>query len=154
MVTIKPFDTITNIMTFEEEISRLNNKDYLLWLQKLSDLINIFFHWENTFITFHDRINLSKSLLKKYMYNVDSLELGIDYISMIQEKVQMDYECYFDLLNELFEYNDTHNVNIDKQTKNEIFLFKFYINKSIVQENIKSKNIKYLIKWLHEPSVM
>jgi hypothetical protein len=150
----KTFDTITNIMTFEEEISRLNNKDYLLWLQKISDLINIFFYWENTFISFHERMDLCKSLLKKYMYNVDSLELGIDYINIIQEKVQMDYSCYYDLLNEIYEYNNTHNVTIDKQTKNDIFLFKFHINKSIVQENIKTKNIKYLIKWLHEPSVM
>ena len=99
-------------------------------------------------------MDLCKSLLKKYMYNVDSLELGIDYINIIQEKVQMDYSCYYDLLNEIYEYNDTHNVTIDKQTKNDIFLFKFHINKSIVQENIKTKNIKYLIKWLHEPSVM
>ena len=38
-----------------------------------------------------------------------------------------------------------------KENKNEYILFKFHIHKSIVQENIKNKNIKYLVKWLHEP---
>ena len=39
----KTFDTITNIMTFEEEISKFNNKEYLMWLNKISRLINVFF---------------------------------------------------------------------------------------------------------------
>ena len=147
----KTFDTITNIMTFEEEISKLNTKEYVIWLSELSNLINIFFYWDNSYMTFDERMSLSKNLLKKYMYNIDKLELAIDYIHLIQEKVYMDYSGYFDLLNEIYEYHIRHKVTIEEHKKNEVLLLKFHIHKSVIQENIKNKNIKYLIKWLHEP---
>ena len=140
----KIFDTITNIMTFEEEISKLNNKEYLIWLNKLSSLINIFFYWDSNYISFSERGILCKNLLKKYMYNIDKLDLAIEYIELIQEKIQMDYQCYNDLLNEIYQYYITNKITIDEAEKNNVVLFKFHINKSIVLENIKNKNIKYL----------
>ena len=85
------------------------------------------------------------------MYNIDKLDLAIEYIELIQEKIQMDYQCYSDLLNEIYQYYITNKITIDETEKNNVVLFKFHINKSIVLENIKNKNIKYLIKWLHEP---
>ncbi len=147
----KIFDTITNIMTFEEEISKLNNKEYLLWLNKLSNLINVFFYWDSTFISFHDRYMLCKNLLKQYMNNVENLDLAIEYIELLQEKIQMEFQCYNDLLSEIYDYNINHKISIDQTEKKNVVLYKFHINKSIVQENIKNNNIKYLIKWLHEP---
>lgn len=147
----KIFDTITNIMTFEEEISKLNNKEYVVWLNKLSTLINVFFNWDSNYISFNERGSLCKSLLKKYMCNLDKLDLAIEYIEIMQEKIQMDYQCYHDLLNEIYQYYIANKVTIDETEKNNVVLFKFHINKSIVLENIKNKNIKYLIKWLHEP---
>ena len=147
----KIFDTITNIMTFEEEISKLNNKEYLLWLNKLSNLINVFFYWDSTCISFHDRYMLCKNLLKQYMNNVENLDLAIEYIELLQEKIQMEFQCYNDLLSEIYDYNINHKISIDQTEKKNVVLYKFHINKSIVQENIKNNNIKYLIKWLHEP---
>ena len=147
----KTFDTITNIMTFEEEISKFNNKEYLLWLNKLSKLINVFFYWDNAYLTYGDRMSLCKSLLKKYMYDVEKLDLAVQYIELIQEKILVDFTCYFDLLNELYNYYIDNKIIIEEENKNEFFLFKFHIHKSVVQENIKNKNIKYLVKWLHEP---
>lgn len=85
------------------------------------------------------------------MYNTDKLNLAIEYIELIQEKIQMDYQCYNDLLNEIYQYYIANKITIDETEKNNVVLFKFHINKSIVLENIKNKNIKYLIKWLHEP---
>ncbi len=147
----KIFDTITNIMTFEEEISKLNNKEYLLWLNKLSNLINVFFYWDSTFISFDDRYMLCKNLLKQYMNNVENLDLAIEYIELLQEKIQMEFQCYNDILSEIYDYNINHKISIDQTEKKNVVLYKFHINKSIVQENIKNNNIKYLIKWLHEP---
>lgn len=147
----KVFDTITNIMTFEEEISKLNNKEYLTWLIKIPNLINIFFYWDSNYISFHERSNLCKNLLKKYMYCIDNLDTAIEYIELIQEKIQMDYQCYYDLLNEIYHFYITNQIKIDENEKNNVVLFKFHVNKSVVLENIKNKNIKYLIKWLHEP---
>ena len=147
----KTFDTITNIMTFEEEISKFNNKEYLIWLNKLSKLINVFFYWDNAYITYNERMGLCKSLLKKYMYDVEKLDIAVQYIELIQEKILVDFSCYFDLLNEIYNYYTNNKILIEEENKNEFILFKFHIHKSIVQENIKNKNIKYLVKWLHEP---
>ncbi len=147
----KTFDTITNIMTFEEEISNFNNKEYLLWLNKISKLINVFFYWDNSYITYTERMSLCRSLLKKYMYDVEKLDMAVQYIELIQEKMVVDFDCYFDLLNEIYNYYIQNKIEIEEEAKNEYILFKFHIHKSIVQENIKNKNIKYLVKWLHEP---
>ena len=85
------------------------------------------------------------------MYCIDNLDTAIEYIELIQEKIQMDYQCYHDLLNEIYHFYVSNQIKIDDSEKNNVVLFKFHINKSIVLENIKNKNIKYLIKWLHEP---
>ena len=55
----KIFDTLTNIMTLEDEITDLNHKEYQIWLEKLSKIINMVFYWQNNYLSVQNRFNLS-----------------------------------------------------------------------------------------------
>ena len=99
----KIFDTITNIMTLEDEITDLNNKEYQEWLLKLSKLVNIFFYWENSNIDFNERIVLSNCLLKKYLIEIDNID-NIYNLEFLQQKMEITYENYHTLLIEYLEY--------------------------------------------------
>lgn len=145
----KIFDTITNIMTFEEEITEINNKNYNLWLHKLLKIINVFFNWNNQNLTFQNRTSLSKMLLKKFMLYINT-DVSIQYLELIQEKIIMEYETYSNLINELLEYEIKKNQSyIDNE--DETLLMKFYIEKKTLYTKFENNDMKGLVKWLYTP---
>lgn len=150
----KLFDTITNIMTFEEEITHLNSKEYYELLTNLHNIVNIFFYWNNPAITFQERLQLSKLYLKKYMLSYEYLQ-DIYYLELIQEKVQLEYATYSSLVDEFlnFQIKNKKNRVLDEELKNE-YMLKFYIEKNIMYENLKNKNIKGLLNWLYQPIML
>ncbi len=147
----KIFDTITNIMTLEEEITDLNNKEYQEWLLKLCKLVNIFFYWENSNIDFNERIVLSNSLLKKYLMEIDNFD-NIYNLEFLQQKMDINYENYHNLLVEYLEYQKKETQKNQSLYKNEqIFLLKFYTEKNELYENIEKNDMKGIIKWMYQP---
>lgn len=144
----KMFDTITNIMTLEEEITEINNKDYNLWLHKLLKIINVFFNWNNQKLTFQNRTSLSKRLLKNFMLYINT-DVSIQYIELIQEKKIMEYVMYNNLMNEILEYEIKNNKSIDNE--DETILMKFYIEKKTLYTKFENNDMKGLVKWLYTP---
>jgi|TARA_B110000967_G_C18891661_1_gene567805 hypothetical protein len=148
----KLFDTITNIMTFDEEISNLHTRDYREWFSSLSKMVNTLFYWGNMNFTFKERLQLSKRVLKPYMRLSGSYESPISYIEMLQDKIELHYDTYMQILQEILEYNKTMKLAEYKTIEqNEVFLLKFYIEKKTIYKNIEENNIKGLVKWLYEP---
>jgi len=150
----KLFDTITNIMTFDEEITNMNQGVYKNWLYKLKNLTHIFFYWSNENISFNERVVLSKDILKQYINNLDSVDDIVSYIEMIQEKVYLNYETYKDLLQELIEHHiqQKKRNNLVHIEQNDMFL-KIHIEQNILHERVENGNMKELIKWLYKPII-
>jgi hypothetical protein len=148
----KIFDTITNIMTLEDEITDLNNKEYQEWLLKLSKLVNIFFYWENSNINFNERIVLSNCLLKKYLIEIDNID-NIYNLEFLQQKMEITYENYHTLLIEYLEYEKKNEMQ-EKDSlyeSEQTFLLKFYTEKSELYENIEKNDMKGIIRWMYQP---
>ena len=150
----KLFDTITNIMTFDEEITNMNQGVYKNWLYKLKNLTHIFFYWSNENISFNERVVLSKDILKQYINNLDSVDDIVSYIEMIQEKVYLNYETYKDLLQELIEHHiqQKKRNNLVHIEQNDMFL-KIHIEQNILHVRVENGNMKELIKWLYKPII-
>ena len=144
----KMFDTITNIMTLEEEITEINNKDYNIWLHKLLKIINVFFNWNNQKLTFQNRTSLSNRLLKNCMLYINT-DVSIQYLELIQEKKIMEYVMYNNLINEILEYEMKNNKSIDNE--DETILMKFYIEKKTLYTKFENNDMKGLVKWLYTP---
>ena len=145
----KVFDTITNIMTFDEEITKLNDKDYSSWMSQIFTIIHSFFYWSNETITFAERIYMTKKLLKQYMLNADKLKLPITYLEILQEKLPLQYTTYIQLLTELLDF-ELSNTIMEYIPEEEVLL-KFYVEKSIIYQNYEKNDMKELVKWLHTP---
>tara|TARA_B100001057_G_C22867293_1_gene957112 strand:- start:1726 stop:2544 length:819 start_codon:yes stop_codon:yes gene_type:complete len=147
----KTFDTITNIMTFEDEITDINYKEYKEWLQKLCKVVNTFFNWENTRITFDERIKLSNSLLQKFLLQIDTIN-DIFYLELLQEKLEMNYSTYYDLLNEYLEYQKKNTYQYDDyDIESKCFMLRFYTEKNTMYETYEKNDMKGLIKWMYDP---
>lgn len=148
----KVFDTITNIMTFDEEITKLNDDDYSSWMAQLFTIIHSFFYWSNETITFAERRDMSKILLKQYMNNADKMKLQVAYLEILQEKLTIQYGTYKELLLELLDFQMT-NTTIECVPEEEILL-KFYVEKNIIYQNYENNDIKEIVKWLYKPISM
>lgn len=146
----KVFDTITNIMTFDEEITKLNNKEYSTWMSCLFTMIQCFFAWSNTAITFRERTKLSKTFLKQYMHNVDKLKTAITYLEFLHERLTMQYSRYNVLLMELLKFN-LNNTTSNNNSLEEEILLKFFVEKNVMYENYENNDMKELVKWLYSP---
>ena len=145
----KVFDTITNIMTFDEEITKLNDKDYSSWMSQIFTIIHSFFYWSNEAITFAERIYMTKKLLKQYMLNADKLKLPITYLEILQEKLPLQYTTYIQLLTELLDF-ELSNTIMEYVPEEEVLL-KCYVEKNIIYQNYENNDMKELVKWLHTP---
>lgn len=147
----KLFDTITNIMTFEEEVTSFNDNEKYEWLTQLANTIHIFFHWKNTTFTFDNRYQLMKTLLKKYLIHVDEMDNTMKYLEILHEKVYMNYNTYNDLLIELLEFHLNNNSRHNTFINQEDFFLKFCMEESILYENLETNNMKDVVKWIYKP---
>jgi hypothetical protein len=138
-------------MTFEEEITSLNDSDYYDWLTKLSNMIHIFFYWKNTSFSFDDRYYLMNNYLKQYLLHIDEMDNAMKYLEILHEKIYMNYNTYKDLLLELLEFHSASNSEITNRIDQEEFFLKFHIEESILHENLENNNIKGLVKWIYKP---
>lgn len=145
----KIFDTLTNIMTLEDEITDLNHKEYQVWLEKLSKIINMVFYWRNNSLSFQNRLNLSKSLLKKYMNHIDEIH-DLFYLELLQEKMTMDYNTYYSLLSEYLKYQTQHKKTVKTtEIDDKLILLKLYAEKNILYESFQKKDMKHVVRWIY-----
>jgi hypothetical protein len=142
--------TISNIMTLNDEDLTLDEKDLRELLKKISNFTKTLFFWNNTNITFENRVKICDTFLHRYLHRIDSLDLTNSYLDMIQQKITMDYNKYEDLLNEiLHKIEKTKKVLVlNEDDKNEYFLMKFYVERDVFQEKFQEESTKNLVNWL------
>jgi hypothetical protein len=142
--------SISNIISLNSDDLQVNEKEIKDIFNKIAFFTKTLFFWGNSKISFENRINICKNYLSRYLNRFESIEMISSYIQIIQEKSDLKYVKYDDLLKEMLNrIEKTKKINnLTELEKNEYFLVKFYIEQDIFQEKINSNDTKDLIKWL------
>ena len=142
--------SISNILTLDDSNlskSQINIKEIL---NDIYSFTKTLFAWDNIFLTFDNRIMICKNYLLRYLTKYDILKTVDSYLEMIQQKTDLSYKKYDELLFEFIyriEKNKKHNIFSDEE-KNDFFLIKFYIEKDIFHEKFYEETTKDLVNWL------
>jgi len=140
--------TLTNIMTLNNETLVFDEKDCRNMLLKITKMVNVLFHWENTKIEFHERHSISVNYLTRYLHKIDLIDSSIQYLEVIQEKMEMDYVVYNELLKELLKKLESTRIRSGMDSS-DCILMKFYIEEPICREKFENGNMKEFVKWLY-----
>lgn len=142
--------SISNLMTLNDDTMKMKETDVRNLLNTIECFTKTLFFWENPKLTFENRINICKIYLSGYLNRIESIEMINSYIQIIQEKTDLKYEKYNDLLKEILNrLEKTKKINnLSNLEKSEHFLIKFYVEGDIFKEKINSDDTKELIRWL------
>uniref|UniRef100_A0A6C0LAV1 Uncharacterized protein n=1 Tax=viral metagenome TaxID=1070528 RepID=A0A6C0LAV1_9ZZZZ len=140
--------TLTNIMTLNNETLVFDDKEWRIILLRIAKTINVIFHWENTTIEFHERKAISNNYLSRYLNKIDAIDSSLQYLEVIQEKMDMDYDVYVELLKEIIKKMESNRskTGIDL---NDFILTKFYLEEPQCREKFENGNMKEFVKWLY-----
>jgi hypothetical protein len=148
-------NTLSNIMTMSDITIAFNEKDMRALSMKITKGVNVLFNWENSNISFNDRLNISKNYLARFLNNIINNGITTEYLEFIQKKIEMNYTMYESLLKEILEKIEKKRTKLDNviniENQNENFLIKFYLEESIFKEKIEKGNMKEFVKWLYQP---
>lgn len=142
--------SIRNIMSLNNENLNNDQKNIHRFFNNITNFTKTLFFWNNNNITFDDRVKICDDFLHRHLHKVYSLELTRSYLEVIQQKIDMNYEKYIDLLKEILNRLETTKkiVTIKEEDRNEYFLRKFYLEQHIFYEKFNEDSTKELVKWL------
>uniref|UniRef100_A0A6C0JEL0 Uncharacterized protein n=1 Tax=viral metagenome TaxID=1070528 RepID=A0A6C0JEL0_9ZZZZ len=140
--------TLSNIMTLNNDVIQFDEQEWREILLKIMKLINLLFHWSNTRINFHERCILLNKYLLRFIYNIDKTNSLLQILEIVQEKTDMSFVVYDNLLSELLKKIESVNSKNDTFS-NDSALLKFYIEESTFQEKFETGNMKDFVKWLY-----
>lgn len=110
--------------------------------------VNVLLNWENLEFTLENRIDISKKYLLNYLLIDNSFHYLFDYLEIIIEKTNMNFEKYFEFLGEFYK----QVLKLIKQKKiptksemEDIWLNNFYVNKD---STLYEKNTRLFVKTL------
>jgi hypothetical protein len=83
------------------------------------------------------------------------MESTMDYLEVLQTKMNMNYNIYEELLKEILEKREkTKRARsgsfFSELDKNEYFLMKFYIEEPIFREKFDDGNMKEFVRWMYQ----
>jgi hypothetical protein len=147
-------NTMSNIMTLNDDNIIIDEIEWQIILSKLSKLTNILFNWENTAIDFDKRMNICNLYLNRFLIRIDQMFSTIEYLEIIQKKININYEKYEELLKEILERkerikrerSETFSTEFDK---NEVFLIKFCLEENVFHEKFNNGTMKEFVTWLY-----
>jgi hypothetical protein len=140
--------TLSNIMTLNNEVLIFDEKEIRVTLSKVIKLAHVLFHWENNNIDFYNRYEISIKYLKRFVSKIDSLETTLQCLELIQEKMDMEYIVYENLLIELLKKLELTRSKVINYS-NDFVLMKFYIEEPVCREKFEKGNMHEFVKWLY-----
>jgi hypothetical protein len=141
-------NTLSNIMTLNNETLSIDEKEWRALLLKITKMINVVYFWENTNITFYERREISNNYLFRVLHKIDNVDNSLQYLEVIQEKMEMDFQIYDNLLSELLKKLETNRSKTGMDL-NDFILTKFYLEEPICREKFENGNMKEFVKWLY-----
>jgi len=140
--------TLSNIMTLNNETLVFDEKEIRQMLLKVTKMINILFYWDNYNIDFYQRYSIAGNYLHRFLHKIDNVSNSIQYLEVIQEKMEMDYSLYDQLLKELLKKMETNRIQSGMDAS-DFILTKFYIEEPLCREKFENGNMKEFVKWLY-----
>ena len=141
-------NTLSNIMTLNDETVAIDEKEWRNILLKVTKMINVIFYWENINISFYERENISNTYLYRFLNKIDEIDNSLQYLEVIQEKLEMDYNVYDNLLKELIKKMETNRSKTGMDL-NDFILTKFYLEEPQCREKFENGNMKEFVRWLY-----
>jgi hypothetical protein len=141
---------VSNVITLHEEKSDMNNNDLKALLDVLSKFIKTLFFWENPNITIENKYYISCQFLDKYVQNIDALETISCYLETLQDKIEMTFTKYEELLYEMLKKIEKNKPTaLTGFNKTDFFLEKIYAHPSnCLVSKFNDCSTKELVKWL------
>ena len=115
-------------------------------MNNIYQFINILFFWDNDAFTFENRFYLSQ-FLDKYAADFESVKNQLPYLEMLQNKTEMSFEKYEEILKELGKLIKKRK-SASEVSKNDLLLMKFYGEAETFQNKFHDSSTKDLVKWL------
>jgi len=139
-------DTISNIMTLQDEIISIEANELKQILETLFRTTSMLLFWENADITATQRMHISEEYVERYLVKFDHLELVTTYIELTQ-KIPMKYQKYEDLLQEIIEKLERTKKRIYVD-KTDCLFVKFYMDQDGFYKKFHDETTRDLVKWL------
>lgn len=143
-------NTLTNIMTLNDKTIALNEFEWKTLFSKITKMTNILFHWENTNFCFNDRFDICKTYLLRFLQNIETSDSTIEYMEIIQQKLEFNYDIYTQLLTEVLKKINKKSSKIRLEKTKESYLVKFYVEEDAFREKFEKGDMKEFVKWLYQ----
>jgi len=141
-------ETLSNILTLNNDTLVFDEKEWRTILLKITKLTNVLFHWENSNIDFYARYEIANTYLLRFLQKIDIIDSTLQYLEIIQEKMNMEYLVYENLIIELVKkIESTRSKN--ETFSNELVLMKFYIEEPTCKEKFENGNMRDFVRWLY-----
>lgn len=139
-------NTMTNIMTLNHQTVVMENSDSQPLFSQLILMVNSFFYWEAQHITCEDRLMLSTLFLKKYLIQLQKIEMAHSMIALIQQKiVDIPIQKYKEWIQEwikIMEKNRKLKGNPDNM------LLRIHTDEDMVMDKYRQGDMKEFVLWL------
>jgi hypothetical protein len=145
---------MNNIMTLNNSMIMIDEQEWRRLFIKISKIMNTIFQWNNDKLEFFDRKELCDTYLARFLLRLEKMDVSISYLEIIQEKADLEYKQYGNLIKEILEKNEKSKRKSHEWTesdKNEYFLMKFYIEEPVFREKLEDGDMKELVRWLYTP---
>lgn len=137
---------ILSVFSDHDDALNINESEVRGIMNNIYQFVNILFFWENASFTFDNRYYLSQ-FLDKYASDFDLVKNQLPYLEMLQNKTEMSFEKYEEILNELSKLIKKRK-NTCEVSKNDLLLMKFYGEAETFQNKFHDSTTKDLVKWL------
>jgi len=135
--TYSDFDN-DSIMIDDNELRNIMAKMFLF--------VNTLFFWNNESFTFENRLKLAQMIYKQeFLY--DKSVMMSSYLEVIQNKPEISFEKYEDIILELSKIVSKKK-NCIEINKNELILLKVHRDTETFLSKFKDSTTKDLVKWL------
>jgi hypothetical protein len=140
--------TLSNIMTLNNDTLVIDEKEWRTILVKIMKVTNVLFYWENNNMSFFNRFEISKKYLNRFIHKIDVIDTTLQYLEITQEKMDIEYTIYENLIIELLKKIESIRSKRDIFS-NDVALMKFYIEEPICREKFENGNMHEFVRWLY-----
>jgi hypothetical protein len=130
----------------DDDALNINECEIRVIMNNIYQFINVLFFWDNDSFTFENRYYLSQ-FLDKYAADFDLIKNQLPYLEMLQNKTEMSFEKYEEILKELGKLIKKRKT-MNEVSKNDLLLMKFYGEPETFQNKFHDSTTKDLVKWL------
>jgi hypothetical protein len=141
---------MTNVITLNKESLTISQQELQILFNHVLKFSKIIFVWDNQNISFGQRVIICNDLLLRYLNKIDHIDLISSYLEIIQEKVELTFPKYNEILVEIILLVEKMKKTkiLNHYDKNGLCLHKFYIEKQAFHKKFQEEPTKELVKWL------